>query len=67
MRAYIIESSFQGLKHTLLDHESLIIELFNNVIMPLAVDLDNDTLDRRVALDQHAYTRSHQPIPRREK
>lgn len=54
----VLERLLELLQHRLLDHDVLVIEVINNVLVAaLGVNVDDDGLDRRVALDQDTCRR----------
>jgi hypothetical protein len=53
-RAYFVQLHLQYCHHVLLDYKRLVIELFDDEGMILAVYLDDDGLDGWIALDKNA-------------
>ena len=51
---HIFELLLEQGNHVLLDNDALLVEVLDNKVVILAVNVDNDGLDRGVALDEHA-------------
>ena len=52
---YLVQSSFEPRKHTLLYNERFIVKIFDYVVVWFLVYLEDDGFDRRVAFYQNAY------------
>jgi hypothetical protein len=52
----VLEHLLQLLQHGFLDHDMLLVQVVNNVLVAvLVVDVDDDRLDRRVTLDEDTW------------
>ena len=49
----LFELQLEHVHHVLLHHDSLLIQILDDEVMLLAVDVDDDRLDSRLALDEH--------------
>lgn len=52
--AYLFESLLQLLDHVLFDKNMSLVQVLDDELMVLGIDGDNERLDGRIALDQHA-------------
>lgn len=52
---YILELLLQQGHHVLLNHDALLVQVLDDEVVVVAVDIHDDGLDGRVALDEHAY------------
>jgi hypothetical protein len=51
---YVLQLLLQHVHHVLLDNQMLLVEVFNDDVVVGAVKMDNDGLDGRLTLDEHA-------------
>ncbi len=51
----LFELQLEHVHHVLLNHDALLIEILDDEVMLLAIDVDNDRLDSRLALDEHTW------------
>lgn len=52
---YILQLLFQERNHVLLNYNTLLVEVLYDEVMVVAVNVDDDGLDGRIALDEHAW------------
>lgn len=52
---YILQLLFQERNHVLLNYNTLLVEILYDEVMVVAVNVDDDGLDGRIALDEHAW------------
>jgi len=52
---HIFQLGLQQLDHVLFDDEARLVEVFDDVIVALLVDVDDDGLDGRLALDEDTW------------
>lgn len=51
-KTHVLQLLLEQLHHVLLDYQPLLVEVFDDEIVVFAVEMDNDGLDRRLALDE---------------
>lgn len=51
---HIFELLLQNLYHVFLDHQVMVVQVLDDEVMVDAVQVHNDGLDSRLALDEHA-------------
>lgn len=54
-KAHLFEPLLQAGELALLDNEGLIVEIFDDVVMLIMIDLENDGFDGRITFDQHPW------------
>lgn len=50
----LFQLPFERLHHVLVNHEALLVQVLNDKVVVVVVNVDDDRLDGRVALDQDA-------------
>jgi hypothetical protein len=58
MYTYILQLLLQQSHHILLDYYTLLVQILDDELMAIAVNIDDNGLDRRVAFDQHPCVRA---------
>ena len=53
--AYLVQPRFKLQQLAFLDHEGLIVEVLNDVVVLVLVDLENNGFDGGVAFDEDAW------------
>lgn len=51
-KTHLRQPNFQILQLTIFDHESLIVKILDNVIVPLLIDFEDDGFDGGITFDQ---------------
>lgn len=59
---HLLQLELEGRDHGLFDDDALLVKVLDDVVVVHAVDVDDDGLDRRVALDEHAWDGYGQPM-----
>lgn len=52
--SYIFEFLFEQVNHVFLDHDTLLVQIFDDEVVVDAIDVDDDGLDGGIAFDQDA-------------
>jgi hypothetical protein len=51
---YILEFLFEQMNHIFLDHDTFLVQVFDDEVVVDAINVDDDGLDGRIAFDQDA-------------
>lgn len=52
--AYVLEFLLEQVNHVFLNHDTFLVQIFDDEIVVDAIDVDDDGLDGRIAFDQDA-------------
>lgn len=51
---YVLEFLLEQVNHVFLDHNTFLVQIFDDEVVVDAIDVDDDRLDGRIAFDQDA-------------